>query len=170
MDRTCLEKRQNRRLCCSPRVDAWRKEKKRLPKNHLATNGGTGTERCRLEHMELSTPCSCRPNSMEEWCPSLVCLLAQRELRRRWRQFREFEQKIQLRACAHAGTNMNTPTHYTTHNTNTHTHTHTHTHAHKNARTHAPTHRLTHTHTHIHIPEYSKISCFWKCHVGFSSD
>ncbi|PFX32238.1 hypothetical protein AWC38_SpisGene2896 [Stylophora pistillata] len=57
-----------------------KKKEKRPTENNMAANGGEGEKRRRLQNMESCTPCSCRPNTVEERRPSLMCLLAQRDL------------------------------------------------------------------------------------------
>ena len=85
LDRTRAEEGTNRRLRCCSGMDTRREKKKRPPKNNLATNGGRGTKRCRLELLDSGTPRSLRPAQMEERCPSLMRLLALRDLRLRSR-------------------------------------------------------------------------------------
>lgn len=75
------EEGEERRQCCGPWSDTRGKKEKRPTENSIAANGRKGEKRRRLENMERCTPCSCTLNTVEERRPSLVCPLAQRDLR-----------------------------------------------------------------------------------------
>ena len=61
LDRPCAEEGTNRRLRCDPRVDSGGKMEERPPQNNIATHGGGGAGRGRLELLECGALCSLRP-------------------------------------------------------------------------------------------------------------